>query len=308
MSSSTINTKSVYPVDHGWYEEQKKKILSDYASLDPAIRSSLTRARQDFPAADERKYGSWEEWREDVQLQEEARFYAAEKAAIMRDLAALKATVTQLLDANETCPEIEKLPVSVFDLNKTDRDQKLKAAKDEREDVRMELEHLCASTDRVAGWIKTTFWDPQIVFGRSIFSFHGDVEVTNYPLVEGDPYFKDHLQWAQFARDSVRSIVDDTFQPWRNYTDDQLRTELSKPVKVYREEKKRRMDMLLEDEEREIDPEELAELRAVEGKIMIFFDESCSITSIPGVYIFASFIAINQYFVRLNIFNNDFLH
>lgn len=264
-------------MNHGWYEEHKEKILSDYASLDPAIRASLTRTRQDFPAADEKKYGSWEQWREDVQLEKEARFYAAEKAAIMRDLAALKATVKQLLDANETCPEMERLPVSAFDLNKTGRDQKLKAAKDEREDVRMELEHLCASTDRVANWIKTTFWDPQIVLGRSIFSFRGDTEVTNYPLVEEDPHFKDHLQWAQFARDSVRSIVDDTFQPWRNYTDDQLRTELSKPVRVYHEDKKRRMDVLLEDEERETDPEELAEMRAVEGKMIIFFDESCNI-------------------------------
>lgn len=286
---ATIETKSTYPMNHGWYEEQKEKILSDYASLDPAIRASLTRSRQDFPAADERKYGSWEEWREDVQLEKEARFYAAEKAAIMRDLAALKATVKQLLDANETCPEMERLPVSAFDLNKTDRDQKLKAAKDEREDVRIELEHLCASTNRVANWIKTTFWDPQIVLGRSIFSFRGDTEVTNYSLVEEDPYFKDHLQWAQFARDSVRSIVDDTFQPWRNYTDHQLRAELSKPVRVYHEDKKRRMDVLLEDKERETDPEELAELRAVEGEMIIFFDGSCNIKSIT----FSPFIKTN---------------
>ncbi|XP_072755711.1 cilia- and flagella-associated protein 43-like [Anoplolepis gracilipes] len=263
---SSIEAKSVYPVNHGLYEEQKEKILSDYDSLDPVIRASLTRTRQDFPTAEERlKYGSWEQWREDVQLEEEARFYVAEKAAIMKDLTALIATVSQLLDANETCPEIERLPVSAFDLNKIGRDQKLKAAKDEREDVRMELEHLCASTDRVANWIKTTFWDPQIVLGRSIFSFRGDTEVTNYPLVEGDPYFKDHLQWAQFFRDSVRSIIEDTFQPWRNYTEDQLQVVLSKPVRVYHEDKKRRMDVFLEDEEREIDPEELAELRAVEG-------------------------------------------
>ncbi|XP_029174556.1 cilia- and flagella-associated protein 43-like [Nylanderia fulva] len=260
--NEAFTSRSVYSMK---YEEQKKKILSDYASLDPAIRSSLTRARQDFPGVDEKECGSWEQWREDMQLQEETSFYTAEKAAIMRDLEVLKATVTQLLDANETCPEIERLPISAFDLNKADRDQKLKAAKDEREDVRMELEHLCASTDRVASWIKETFWDPQVVLGRSIFSFRGDLEVTNYPLVEGDPHFKDHLQWAHFAKDSMRSIVDDTFQPWRNYTNEQLQVELSKPVRVYREDEKRRMDVFLEDEEREIDPEELAELRAMEG-------------------------------------------
>lgn len=254
-------------MNHEWYEQQEEKILSDYASLDPAIHASLTRTRQDIPTADEiLKYGSWEQWREDMQQEEEARFYAAEKAAIMKDLEVLKATVSQLLDANEICSEMERLPMSAFDLNKPGRDQKLKTAKDEREDIRMELEHLCASMDRVASWIKTTFWDPQIVLGRSVFSFRDDTEVTNYPLVEGDPYFKDHLQWAQFARDSVRSIVDDTFQPWRNYTDEQLWIELSKPVRVYHEDKKRRMDVFLEDEERAIDPEELAELRAIEGR------------------------------------------
>ncbi|KAM0735838.1 Cilia and flagella-associated protein 43 [Formica fusca] len=263
--SSTIETKSVYPVNHGWYEEQKEKILSDYASLDSAIHASLTRTRQDFSAADEKKYGSWEQWREEVQLKKEAKFYAAKKAAIMKDLETLKVTVRQLLDANETCPEIERLPVSAFDLNKMGRDQKLKTAKDEREDIRMELEHLCASTNRVANWIKTTFWDPQIVLGRSIFSFRGDREVTNYPLVEGDPYFKDHLQWSQFARDTIRTIAEDTFQPWRSYTEHQLRTELSKFVKVCYRDKICRVIMLLEEEERVIDPEELAEMRTVEG-------------------------------------------
>ncbi|XP_077276380.1 cilia- and flagella-associated protein 43-like [Temnothorax americanus] len=264
-SPLATETKSVYPVDYEWYVKQREKILSDYASLDPAILASLTRARVDFPAAGEKEFRSWEEWRQNAQLREETKFYAAEKAAIARNLDALKATVKQLLDANETCPEMEKLPVSAFDLNRAGRDQRLKTARDEREDARMELEHVCASMDRIAGWLKATFWDPQVVLGRSIFSFRGDTEVTNYPLTEKDPYFREHLRWAQFARDSVRSIVYDTFQPWHGYTDEQLRVELSKPVRVYREEERRRMDLLLEEEEREIDPEELAELRAVDG-------------------------------------------
>lgn len=257
-------------MDYERYEKRKEKILSDYASLDPAIHASLTRARIDFPAASEKKFGTWEEWRQNAQLREEARFHAAEKAAIVKDLENLKAIVRQLLDANETCPEMERLPVSAFDLDRAGREQKLKMAKEEREKVRMELEHRCVSMDRVADWIKATFWDPQIVLGRSIFSFSGDTEVTNYPLTEEDPYLKEHLRWAQFARDSVRSIVYDTFQPWRSYTDDQLQAELSKPVRVYREDERRRMDLLLEEEEREIDPEELAELRAVDGRIITF--------------------------------------
>lgn len=252
-------------MDYEWYVKQKEKILSDYASLNSAIRASLTRARVDYPAVDERGFETWEEWRQNAQLENDARFYAVEKAIIEKDLEALKATVKQLLDANETCPEMEKLPVSAFDLDKAGRDQKLQAAKEEHEDIYMELEHRCASLDRIASWLKATLWDPQIVLGRSIFSFLDDTEVTNYPLTEEDPLFKEHLRWAQFAKDSIRNIAYDTFQPWRSYTDDQLQVELSKFI----HETERSMHVLLE-EEREIDPEELAELRAVDGKTIIF--------------------------------------
>lgn len=266
----TLENGDGYPMEREWYERRKGEILADYASLDPAIRASLTRARQEFPATIDGTSKTWEEWRRDARLQDEARLCAAERDAVTQDLAALRATVRQLLDANEVCPEMERLPVSAFDLDKAARDQKLKTAKDEREDVRMELEHLCYSMDRVSGWIKTTFWEPQLVLGRSIFSFHGDTEVTNYPLLEDEPDLKDHLRWAQFVRDAVCNIVDgDALQPWRKYTDDQLRAILGKSVRVYREDERRGMEVLLEEEEREVDSAELAELaelRAVDGR------------------------------------------
>ncbi|XP_070512009.1 cilia- and flagella-associated protein 43-like [Cardiocondyla obscurior] len=264
-SLSVTDTKSIYSVDSECYENRKEKILVDYAFLDPAIRALLTRDRVDLLATGETEFGTWEEWRQNAQLREEARVYVAEKTGIVKSLKLLKATVKQLLDANEAAPEMETLPVSAFDLNKTGCERRLKMAEEERENIRMELEHLCVSTDRIANWIKATFWDPQVVLGRSIFSFRGDIEVTNYPLTEEDPYFKEHLRWAQFARDSVHSIVHDTFQPWRSYTDDQLQMELSKPVRVYREDERRRMELLLEEEEHEIDPDKLTELRAVDG-------------------------------------------
>ncbi|XP_067213028.1 cilia- and flagella-associated protein 43-like [Linepithema humile] len=260
---STIGTESVYPVDD-LYEKQKEKILSDYASLDPVIRASLTRVKEKFPAAGENK--TWKEWQQNEQLKKETMLYAAEKAAIAKDLAVLKATVKQLLDANETRPEIERLPISAFDLNLTSREAKLKAAENEREEVRAKLEYLCASMGSVADWIKRTYWDTQIVLGRSIFSFHGDTEITNYPLTEEEPYFKDHLRWAQFSRESMSGIIDgDTFQPWRIYTDEELQTTLNKLVTVYHEDDRRKMDVFFEEEEREIDPDELAELRIFDG-------------------------------------------
>lgn len=253
-------------MNHECYEKQKEKIFSDYASLDPQIHAVLNRIKQKFPTDDSEK--SWIEWQQNIQLHDEAKACAEQKAAIMKNLVALKATIKQLLDSNETCPEIERLSMSAFDLDQANRDQRLKAAKDERDDVRTELEYLCVSMDNIADWMKTTFWDSQTIQGRSIFSFHGDTEVTSYSMIEEDPYFKEHLLWAQFMKDSVRNIiVDDTFQPWRKYTDDQLQVELSKPMRVYREND-RRMDVFFVEEEREIDLEELERLRVFDGRII----------------------------------------
>ncbi|KAG5337899.1 CFA43 protein, partial [Acromyrmex heyeri] len=287
-------TRSVYSVDYEQYEKRKEKILSDYASLDPAIRASLTRARINFPAIDEKGFETWEEWQQNMQLREETRFYAAEKAAIAKDLEALKVTIRQLLDTNETYSEIEKLPVSAFDLNKAGRDQRLKMAENERENVCTELEHHCASIDRAASWMKATFWDPQIVLGRSIFSFRDDTEVTNYPLTKEDPYFKDHLQLAQFSRDLVSDTIYDTFQSWYHYTEDQLQMELSKPVRMYREDEKRKIDL-----EVEIDPEELAELQAVNGMTTHqFVEQSSYYYSQLESYGFAHVMLDNRYLMH----------
>lgn len=261
---ATETKNPTYSVNHEWREKWMQRILDDYAGLDPAIYASLTRARQEFPTNGSNE--TWEEWRQGAQVREEATLYTAKKAAIMKDLTALKESVRQLLDANETRPEIERLLVPAFDVDRVGRDQRLKAAKDTREDVRMELEHVEASTDRVANWIKKSFWDPQVVPGRSLFSFRGDTEVTNYPLLAEEPFFKEHLQWAQFSRESMRNIVDgDTFQPWRVYTDDQLQAELSKPMRVRREDEEYKMDVFFEDEKRKIDDVELTEQPVFDG-------------------------------------------
>jgi hypothetical protein len=255
-------------VDHDYYKNWKHEILADYASLDSTVQASLTTVKPRIPDTDK----SWEEWQQDMQLEREKEIYAEEKAAIRKDLEVLKATVKELIDINETLPDIQRLPISSFALDRIGHDQKLKAGKDEREEVRLELEYLCESTDTVAAWIKSTFWDPPIVQGRSIFSFCGEIEVTNYPLLEQDPHFHDYVDWAQFNRDAERAVIyDDTFQAWHPYTEEELKAELSKKLTLFQEHEKRRMDVLLEEEEHEIDPVEMEEMRALDGRIF-----SCS--------------------------------
>ncbi|KAG7197932.1 hypothetical protein KM043_016169 [Ampulex compressa] len=264
ISLSTVKIKGVHTVDYDLYRKLEEKILADYATMDSEVYQFLTRSKQVLPDSEERK--TWVEWREDVRVQEETKACFEERAALIKDFEALKLRIGKLLDDNEAAPDIERLPVSTFDLDKVGRDQKLKAAKDEREDTRLELEHNCNAMDRVSNWIKTVFWDTQTVVGKSIFSLFGTKEVANYPSIVDRPHFQDFLHWAQYSRDSVRRIMEsDTFSPWRVYTEEELREELNKSVKMYREDERRRMDILLEEEDREIDRKDIAELRSVEG-------------------------------------------
>lgn len=259
-SSPTAETKNTHQVDHKYYEKNKEKIFADYATLDPVISAMLTRDTE-LPAREEK---TWEELQQELKLQQLEEKHAEEKAAIIEDLAVLKAKVKELIDVNETLPEIQRLPISAFDLDRVGRDHTIKMARDEREEVRLELEFQCESMNKVATWIKRTFWDTQVLLGRSVFSFSDDIEVTNYPTLPEDPYFKNELHWAEFKYDTECNLLSgDTFTSWHVYTDEQLKEEVTKPVRVYHEEF--RME-LLEEEDRELDPEELEELRAYDGK------------------------------------------
>ncbi|XP_053995641.1 cilia- and flagella-associated protein 43-like [Hylaeus anthracinus] len=266
--------RATHRVDYTLYEKHKKKILSDYASLDPAIEDLLLRRKVEIPDPQESDK-TWTEWRDEMQLQEERVKCAEERAAILRDFDILKAKVKKLLDDNETCPEIEKLPLSAFDLDITGRDQKLKAGRDTCENIRMKMEHNCSEMDRVSSWIRRTFWDPQVVVGKSLTAMLGSQEVTNYPSVAENPLTKAHLEWAHFSKDAVRRFMEgDTFQPWKVYTQEQLQIELNKRITLHREEDLR-IDLLLDDEEdKEVTEEEISTQRAWEGTIAYKFIET----------------------------------
>ncbi|CAL7945361.1 unnamed protein product [Xylocopa violacea] len=246
--STTASSKDQHracKVEHGLYEKMLKKIASDYASLDHAIHESLTRPTYEFP---DPKDGdkTWTEWREDEQIREEEVKYREEKAAILKDFEVLRGKVKQLLDANEASPEIEKLPVSAFDLDIKGRDQKLKAGRDVCENLHLELEHNIFEMQRVAKWIKEAFWDPQTVIGKCMFAIFGSAVVTNYPAVAGEPHAEDHVNWADFCKKTAYSILeDDRFEPWKTYTNEQLEVELNKKMKLHRGEE-RRIDRLLD--------------------------------------------------------------
>ncbi|OAD57469.1 WD repeat-containing protein 96 [Eufriesea mexicana] len=215
-SISPKETPRIYKVEHGFYEKVKKKINSDYANLDPTIYEVLMNPKYELPDTKEGDK-TWSDWRDEMQLREEEEKCREERTAILADFEVLRSKVKKLLDANEASPEIEKLPVSAFDLDIAGRDQKLKAGRDVCESLHLEMEHNIFEMKRVSRWIRETFWDSQEVQGKSLFAILGTTEVTNYPSVAEDPYEKDHLKWAIFCTTTHRYIEQSNLYPQVGY-------------------------------------------------------------------------------------------
>nr|XP_031849142.1 cilia- and flagella-associated protein 43 [Nomia melanderi] len=295
--ASPTDQPALCPVDYTLYERNRRKILSDYAGLATDIQEMLSRPKFRFPDLEEDGGKTWFEWREEDQLRREAKESERERAEILKDFEVLKNKVKTLLDANEACPDIEKLPVSAFDLDIAGRDQKLKAGRDKCEDIRLELEHSILEMNRVSMWMRETFWDPQKVLGKSLVAIFGDKVVANYPSVAEDPRAKDLLQWAHFSKESLHKIMEaDTFQPWRLYTEEELEVELNKGMKLYREEDMK-IDMLLDEEEdKGISEEELAKQRTLEGTIVHRFIEPSPYYSQIESYGFGH-VTLNNHFL-----------
>ncbi|XP_046822156.1 cilia- and flagella-associated protein 43-like [Vespa crabro] len=289
-------TKKLYLVDDSVYEKEKERILADYASLNSSLVSLLNPAKQGLNKFKEEIDLTWVEWIAKEKLKEEETACAQKRTSIMKDFLVLKNVVVELLNKNEIVPELERLPVSAFDLDKAEREHAMKVAKHAREDKRLEYEFNCSSMDHIAAWIKRTYWDPQKILAKSIFSILNSLEVTNFPFILENPEVKEALEYAEFQRTFLCSIVKPNyFQCWQIYTESQLELALVDPLKLTREEKVR-VGELLGDEEREIDEQELAEQRAFEGMTgHRFIEQSPHYYSQMESYGFGQVILNNHY-------------
>nr|XP_033326899.1 cilia- and flagella-associated protein 43 [Megalopta genalis] len=299
-SSCPADAQCLHRVDYTLYDKNEKKVQSDYASLPSEFHEMLSGSRYQFPDPEENGEETWFSWRKEAQLQREVAQCEEERSQILKDFEVLKGKVKALLDANEICPEIERLPVSAFDLDRAGRDQKLKAGRNQCEDLHLELEHGISEMKRVSNWLKETFWDPQKVIGKSLVAIFGDREVVNYPETEDDPRTAELLQFSQFSKDSVSMILDeDTFQSWKLYTDEELELELNKCMKLHHEADIK-MDMLLEEEEDEkvISEMTLAKMRALEGTIAHRFIDLSSCYSQMESYGFGHVMVNNRFLLH----------
>ncbi|CAK9809620.1 Cilia- and flagella-associated protein 43 [Anthophora quadrimaculata] len=295
-SPTSAESHWLFKMESDLYERHKKKIASDYASLDPVIYDILKRPKYEFPDPEEHGDKTWFEWREEEQIKEEEEKCREEKIAILKDFDVLRGKVKKLLDANEVSPEIERLPVAAFDLDLNGRDQKVKAGRDVCEDLRLELEHNISEMQRVSRWIRENFWKPQKILGKCLFAIFDNTQVTNYPSFVEDPYTKDHIQWAKFCKDTAYGIVvEDTFKPWQLYSEEELQVEVNKKMKLFREEDKR-IDLLLDDdeEEKEVDEEEMEMQREMEGTTTEYFIEPSAYYPQLGYYGFSQVMVNSQ--------------
>lgn len=234
------------------YETQKSSIEADYRSLDPNIVEMLSRPLQEFASPEERQNMTWKEWIQKKRNHEEEVQCATNRRLIFSEFEILKIKIRKLIDENEICQEIEKLPISAFDVDKVTRDQKTKVAKDDREDLRLELEHNCTKMDQLSDWIKTKYWDSQLNLAKSLFSIFGTTEIENYTNDSFEPYSKEQQRWAVFNNDIISQLRKrDSFAPWRLYTTAELNSELKKIGRLTNDNEKERMYALLEVQEEE---------------------------------------------------------
>lgn len=241
------------------YENSKN--FTDYRSLDSVIFDMLSRPLQEFAPLEERQNLTWREWIQKKIIQEEELTCANNRAAILSEFENIKTKIVKLIDENEKYLDIEKLPISAFDLDKVLREQKTKTAKDEREDTRLELEYNCKKMDELSDWLKAKYWDSQVNLSKSIFSIFGTTEVENYTNDSFKPYHKEQQRWAVFNNDIINQLrKKDSFAPWRLYTKMELNLELEKVGRLPIEDEKERMDALLEAHDEEAKSQKNREL------------------------------------------------
>ncbi|XP_057334464.1 cilia- and flagella-associated protein 43-like [Microplitis mediator] len=184
------------------YKTKNNTNFDDYFSLNPGIYQLLSQEGIKIPVDSNQ---TWEEWNSEREKLKEELECRERKIEIKSELMELKNKIQKMLDENQNSKEIERLPIGSFDLARFPREQKIKAGKEEREDLRLKFKFECDAMDKVSKWIKMNFWDPHKVKPKSVFSF-SDTEITNYPSIE-DPADEGVLEWIDELEESVKMNV-----------------------------------------------------------------------------------------------------
>lgn len=219
---------------------------------------------------------TWIEWKEKQHVEEEKASSSKEKEKIVSMLTTLKNKVIDLLSNNDTCSDLKKLPISAFALDKAFREKRMKAAKDEREEVRDKVEWDCLEKERVTEFIQENFWEPQRVLAQSVFGIFDGIEITNYTTCDEKSNTTNFLNCCRFSRDLINELTKDcTIYPWKTYSETELKSEFDKQSRVLKIDD---IDKLIDNEEQsDVDIEEERDQRLLlEGNINRKSTDECS--------------------------------
>lgn len=180
--------------------ERLKKYSDDYAGLEKDIVGMLSGLCLIIPSESDPKM-TWVDWKKSLKLEEEAKQCWELKSTLLDNLNKIKNKISIMLDENETCPVIEQLPISSFDLNFVVGEQNTEESSEKCEDKRLELEFKCSDFDRIAEWIKNNMWDTQEIKDQSICEIYGNMELVNYGSVVEDPQEMETTRWIETFQD-----------------------------------------------------------------------------------------------------------
>lgn len=185
---------------------KQSRSLYNYLSVRP-IHQMLSQECQVVPS--DAKNGTWLEWSQERKKVIELEDWREERLEIKNELKKFKDKIKEMLDENERAEEIYQLPVADFDIARFIREQKIKAAKEKREDVKLQREFESKEMNKVACWITERFENVQRVKAKTLCSFSDNCtySVTNYLSMEDPLSGEGVLSWIDELRSSVKMDV-----------------------------------------------------------------------------------------------------
>lgn len=144
--------------------------------------------------------------------------------------ARIKKEEIELLEANESGPELEKISLLEFYLHKKMKKYKEDMTDFECEWIRRYSLQKIEAQDKVAQWIKETYWNNMTNLHCELHGLGAEIMVENYVKIKLDPGLREEYDRAMMQRKAERLVQDQNqFIPWLPLPE-QLMIEFTKKV------------------------------------------------------------------------------
>jgi len=127
---------------------------------------------------------TWLEQTVDGAHKKEDQQYSAVKNKLREDIDTLRSRVLSMILTNENVPEIERLNRQEFNMDIEERQKIVSDREKKLAELRAQMELENTKNQYIHHLIKQECWDDMKVKGKSVKSFAGSTEVSNYPIKE----------------------------------------------------------------------------------------------------------------------------